>query len=43
VARFLALLYLYRQASVAFEQFHPLGTLTVYWSGPDAGAHQADS
>jgi segregation and condensation protein A len=36
VARFLALLDLYRTASVAFAQSDPLGTLTVYWAGGDA-------
>jgi segregation and condensation protein A len=32
VARFLALLELYRNAAVAFEQLEPLGELTVRWS-----------
>jgi segregation and condensation protein A len=32
VARFLALLDLYREASVRFEQSAPFGALTVYWS-----------
>lgn len=37
VARFLALLELYREASVTFEQPTPLGELTVRWTGPDDG------
>src|SRR5439155_11143374 len=37
VARFLALLELYREDMVAFEQFNPLGKLTVRWTG-DANA-----
>jgi segregation and condensation protein A len=32
VARFLAILELYRQSAVAFEQIEPLGELTVRWS-----------
>ena len=32
VARFLALLELYRRAAVAFEQLEPLGDLTVRWT-----------
>lgn len=35
VARFLALLELYRERVVAFEQVTPLGELTVRWSGDD--------
>lgn len=35
VARFLALLELFRQALVAFDQVTPLGELTVRWSGDD--------
>ncbi|MEE2524483.1 ScpA family protein [Pseudarthrobacter sp. J75] len=36
VARFLALLEMYRDKAVAFEQVQPLGELTVRWSaGPD--------
>ncbi len=35
VARFLALLELYREAAVAFEQVVPLGELTVRWTGAD--------
>jgi segregation and condensation protein A len=33
VARFLALLELYRQQRVAFEQLAPLGELHVRWTG----------
>jgi segregation and condensation protein A len=33
VARFLALLELYRQQRVVFEQLTPLGDLTVRWTG----------
>lgn len=35
VARFLALLELYREGAVAFEQVTPLGELTVRWTGSD--------
>jgi segregation and condensation protein A len=35
VARFLALLELYRERVVAFEQLTPLGELTVRWTGSD--------
>jgi segregation and condensation protein A len=35
VARFLALLELYREGLVSFEQVEALGELTVRWSGPD--------
>ncbi len=38
VARFLALLELYREAAVAFEQLTPLGELTVRWTGSDEGS-----
>ncbi|NLG56284.1 MAG: segregation/condensation protein A, partial [Rhodococcus sp.] len=37
VARFLALLELYRERSVAFEQPEPLGDLRVSWTGEDTG------
>ena len=37
VARFLALLELYREGLVAFEQLQALGELTVRWTGPDDG------
>ncbi len=35
VARFLALLELYREQAVSFEQIQPLGDLHVTWTGPD--------
>jgi segregation and condensation protein A len=35
VARFLALLELYREGMVGFEQVQALGELTVRWTGPD--------
>jgi segregation and condensation protein A len=35
VARFLALLELYRERAVSFEQVTPLGELTVRWTGDD--------
>jgi segregation and condensation protein A len=34
VARFLALLELYRQQLVTFDQVSPLGELYVRWAGP---------
>lgn len=37
VARFLALLELFRDGAVAFEQLTPLGELTVRWAGGDEG------
>jgi segregation and condensation protein A len=37
VARFLALLELFREGAVAFEQVTALGELTVRWTGADAG------
>jgi segregation and condensation protein A len=37
VARFLALLELFREGAVAFEQLTPLGELTVRWTGSDEG------
>ncbi len=37
VARFLALLELFREGAVAFEQMSPLGELTVRWTGADEG------
>ena len=37
VARFLALLELFREGAVGFEQLTPLGELTVRWIGTDAG------
>jgi segregation and condensation protein A len=35
VARFLALLELYREGLVGFDQVQPLGELTVRWTGED--------
>ena len=37
VARFLALLELYRQGAVGFDQAGPLGDLTVHWTGDERG------
>jgi segregation and condensation protein A len=37
VARFLALLELFRDGSVTFEQVTPLGELTIRWTGSDSG------
>jgi segregation and condensation protein A len=37
VGRFLALLELYREQVVAFEQITPLGDLTIRWTGTDEG------
>lgn len=37
VARFLALLELFREGAVAFEQLTPLGELTVRWTGAEEG------
>ncbi|MGI9197934.1 MAG: segregation and condensation protein A [Candidatus Nanopelagicales bacterium] len=37
IGRFLALLELYRDGAVAFEQVSPLGDLTVRWTGSDEG------
>jgi segregation and condensation protein A len=37
VARFLALLELFREGAVAFDQVTPLGELTVRWTGVDDG------
>jgi segregation and condensation protein A len=37
VARFLALLELYRDGSVAFDQVSPLGELHIRWTGPTEG------
>jgi segregation and condensation protein A len=38
VARFLALLELFREGLVAFEQMTPLGELYVRWSGQEEGS-----
>jgi segregation and condensation protein A len=37
VARFLALLELFRETAIAFEQAEALGELTVRWTGADDG------
>lgn len=37
VARFLALLELFREQAVAFEQLTPLGELTIRWTGSETG------
>jgi segregation and condensation protein A len=37
VARFLALLELFREGAIAFEQLTPLGELTIRWTGSDDG------
>jgi segregation and condensation protein A len=37
VARFLALLELFREGAVAFDQVTPLGELTIRWTGSDDG------
>ncbi|MBG0817483.1 ScpA family protein [Planomonospora sp. ID82291] len=37
VARFLAVLELFREAAVSFEQLEPLGELYVTWTGSDEG------
>ncbi|MCX6431685.1 MAG: segregation/condensation protein A, partial [Actinobacteria bacterium] len=37
IGRFLALLELYREQVIAFEQITPLGDLTIRWTGTDAG------
>jgi segregation and condensation protein A len=41
VARFLALLDLYRQGNLRFEQVIALGELQISWSGPDEGEIEA--
>lgn len=38
VARFLALLELFKESAIAFDQPEALGPLTVRWTGSDAGA-----
>jgi segregation and condensation protein A len=42
VARFLALLELFREGVVSFDQVSPLGELTVRWTGADDGAVEID-
>jgi segregation and condensation protein A len=43
VARFLALLELYREGAVTFDQLSPLGELTVRWTGADDGEVTVDT
>ena len=40
IARFLALLELFREGAVAFDQVTPLGELTVRWTGASADAEE---
>ena len=42
VARFLALLELFRDSAIAFEQTEALGELTVRWTGPEEGDIEVD-
>ena len=42
VARFLALLELFREGAVGFEQLTPLGELTVRWTGAEDGDIEID-
>jgi segregation and condensation protein A len=42
VGRFLALLELFREGVVSFEQARALGELTVRWTGSDAGEIEVD-
>ncbi|KAB2342675.1 segregation and condensation protein A [Actinomadura rudentiformis] len=42
VARFLALLELYRELAVSFEQHEPLGELHITWTGSDGGDVDVD-
>lgn len=42
VARFLALLELFREGMVGFDQVQPLGELTVRWTGGDGAAPELD-
>lgn len=42
VARFLALLELFREGAVGFEQLTPLGELTVRWTGSEDGEVEID-
>ena len=41
VARFLALLDLYRQGVLRFDQVVALGELQISWTGPDSGEIEA--
>ena len=43
VARFLALLDLFRDGQVSFEQISPLGDLLVRWTGPEQEASADDT
>ena len=42
VARFLALLELFRDSAIGFEQAEALGELTVRWTGPEEGDIEVD-
>src|SRR5690606_36426522 len=42
IARFLALLELFRESVVSFEQLTPLGELTIRWTGTDDGTVDVD-
>lgn len=42
VARFLALLELYRVSAIAFDQVEPLGELLIRWCGPEEGDIEID-
>jgi len=42
VARFLALLELFRESAIGFEQAEALGELTVRWTGTEEGAIEVD-
>ncbi len=42
VARFLALLELFRESAIGFEQAEALGELTVRWTGPEEGDIEVD-
>jgi segregation and condensation protein A len=42
VARFLALLELFRDSAIGFEQAEALGELTVRWTGPEDGEIEVD-
>ena len=42
VARFLALLELFRESAIGFDQAEALGELTVRWTGPEDGDIEVD-
>jgi segregation and condensation protein A len=42
VARFLALLELFREGVIGFDQVTPMGELTVRWTGTDDGEVEID-